>query len=95
MSINHGVISGHLTRDPVSVGNQTPIALMTVASNRNKDRADFIQVKAIGATAEALLNNVEKGDKVTFSYRLESSQYQDQSGQTIYNQDVVIQKAEF
>jgi len=95
MSINHGVISGHLTRDPVSVGKNSPVALMTVASNRNQDRADFIQVKAIGKTAEALLNNVEKGDKVTFSYRLESSQYEDQSGQMVYRQDAVIQKAEF
>jgi single-stranded DNA-binding protein len=95
MSINFGVISGHLTRNPVAVGNETPIALMTVASNRNQEKADFIEVKAIGKIAETLLNNVQKGDKVTFSYRLESSQYPDQSGQMVYRQDVVISKAEF
>jgi single-stranded DNA-binding protein len=96
MSINHGVLSGNLVRDPVSVGRDTPIALMTVASNRNADRVDYIEFKAVGKMAETLLQNVGKGDKVTFSYRLESYQFKDQqTGQNQFRQEAVIQKAEF
>jgi single-stranded DNA-binding protein len=46
--------------------------------------------------AETLLQNVGKGDKVTFSYRLESYQFKDQqTGQNQFRQEAVIQKAEF
>lgn len=96
MSINHGVISGNLVRNPAAFGNETPVALMTVASNRSADRADYIECKAIGKMAENLLQNVGQGSKVTFSYRLESSQFQDrETGQQRYVQEVVITKAEF
>lgn len=96
MSINSGVISGNLVRDPAVFGNETKVALMTVASNRNAEKADYIEVKAIGKLAENLIQNVGQGSKVTFQYRLESSQFPDrQSGEMRYTQEVVVYKAEF
>lgn len=95
MSINTGFVSGNLVRDPKAFGNQTPVALMTVASNVNAERVNYVEVKAIGKLAETLLNNVGQGSKVTFEYRVESSSYEDGAGQRVFKQELIIQKAEF
>ena len=101
--MNIVIIKGRLTKDvKMSYVGQSQMAKaqFTVAVDRpvrqgEEKKADFIQVTVWGKQAENCDKYVGKGCKVTVQGRLQTGQYQDKDGKTVYTQDVVAEKVEF
>lgn len=98
--MNQVQIIGRLTKDvelSYTSQSQTAKTLCTVAVNRlgKKDEADFISVKVFGNTAEALSKYCKKGSLIGVVGRIETSQYKNNEGQTIYRTDVVANNIDF
>lgn len=97
--MNTVILSGRLTKDPEIRHSQTdnePIAVFTLAVQRNKETADFINCKAFKKTAEIIEKfNPGKGDKLTLEGRIVTGSYEKQDGTKVYTTDVVANTIEF
>ncbi len=75
---------GRLTRDPegVETDNGTKIANLAIAVNRRDREADpvYVEVKAFGAQAEAIVAHKRRGDEVAVEGRLELDRWEAQDG---------------
>ena len=101
--MNTVTISGRLTRDPEASTTQTGIAktTFTLAVNRRKSRdqeeaeADFIRCVAWRSTAEYAEKYMHKGDKVGVTGQIQTRNYQDNDGKTVWITEVIARDIVF
>ncbi len=105
--MNKAILTGRLTKDPVirySQGdNSLCIANFTLAVDRrwsknqeaNGATADFINCVAFGKTGEFAEKYAKKGMKFDVVGRIQTRNYQNKDGQTVYVTEVVIEDMEF
>ena len=102
--MNKVILTGRLTKDPTvrySQGdNPSCVANFTLAVNRkyskdNEQTADFINCVAFGKTGEFAEKYAKKGMKFDVAGRIQTRNYQNKEGQTVYVTEVVIEDMEF
>ena len=100
--INKVILIGRLTRDPElrKTQNGTSTCSFTVAVNRNKQvdgqpDADFVSCVAWNKSAENICTFLHKGSLVAVEGRIQTRNYQNQSGQTVYVTEVVASSVQF
>jgi single-strand DNA-binding protein len=99
MSLNKAMIIGNLGRDPEMryTPNGQPVTQFTVAVNRNykdasgdwQEETEWFRVVAWGPLAERTAEYLRKGRKVYVEGRLQTRQWEDQSGQKRYTTELV------
>lgn len=101
MSLNKVMIIGNLGRDPEM--RYTPsgqaVTQFTVAVNRNykdgqgewQEETEWFRIVAWAQLAERTAENLRKGRKVYVEGRLQTRQWEDQSGQKRYTTEVIAQ----
>lgn len=108
--INSAVITGRLTRDPELryLQSGTGVCNITLAVDKglSKDKqeemkaqgkptADFINVVVWGKLAETVANYTSKGQMIGVQGRIQSGQYQDKDGKTVYTTDINAYQVQF
>lgn len=101
--INNTVLTGRLTRDPElkQTGNGIAVVNFTLAVNRTfknangEQEADFIMCQAWRGTAEAVANYLKKGSLIGVEGRIQTRNYEDTDGKTIYITEVVVDNLTF
>ena len=99
MSLNKAMIIGNLGRDPEMryTPSGQPVTQFTVAVNRNfkgqdgnwQEETEWFRVVAWGPLAERTAEYLRKGRKVYVEGRLQTRQWEDQSGQKRYTTELV------
>ena len=97
--INNVTIVGRLTRNPELNKTQTGTSVtnFTLAANRrfgNTEQADFINCVAWKHSAEFLYKYMRKGNLIGVVGRIQSRTYDDDTGRTIYVQEVVAEQVQ-
>jgi single-strand DNA-binding protein len=99
MSLNKCMIIGNLGRDPEM--RYTPsgqaVTQFTVATNRNyrdqqgewQKETEWFRVVVWGPQAERAAENLRKGNKVYIEGRIQTRQWEDQTGQKRYTTELV------
>ena len=103
LNLNKVVLAGRLTSDPELKTTQSGVSVtsFTVAVNRRFQRegaeqqADFISCTAWRQTAEFITKYFVKGSSICVTGSIQTRKWQDQSGQTRYGTDVVVDEALF
>ena len=90
--MNKVILIGRLTRDPE---DHDTFCKYTIAVDRYKEGADFINCVAFGKSADFAKNYLSKGTKVAVTGRIQTGSYKNKEGQTVYTTDVVIETQEF
>lgn len=101
--INTVALTGRLTRDPELnyTGNGIAVVNFRLAVNRsfknaNGEReADFINCQGWRKTAEIIAENLNKGSLIGVEGRIQTRNYQDNDGKTIYITEVVVDNLTF
>ena len=101
--LNQVVLVGRLTEDPTLINtvNGKKVSSITLAVQRtfkNQDgiyEADFIRCTLWNAVAASTSEYCHKGDIVGIKGRIQTSNYKDESGNTIYTTDVIAEKVTF
>ena len=105
--MNSVILVGRLTRDPEVryTASQLAIARFSVAVNRpvsrgnsqdaNQPTADFINVVALGKTAETIERFFTKGKWIGVQGRLQNDNYTNKDGVTVYSYEVFADRIEF
>lgn len=96
--MNKVEILGNIGKEPniIKIGDKT-VASFSVAANRSyttpqgeeRHYTDWTNVVAWGSLAEAVGNELQKGDRVFVEGRLSKRSYEDKSGQTHYITEVI------
>lgn len=98
-SVNNVVLSGRLTNDVelrMSQSNKK-VCSFTLAVDKyvnGKQQADFINCVAWERNAEILSEYTSKGSKVNVVGRIQTRNYKNNNGQTIYVTEVLVQQVE-
>lgn len=95
--INRVVLVGRITKDPELRKTQSGLSTVsfTVACNRRftsqgqEPQADFINCVAWRQTADYMANYVKKGALLGVEGRIQTRNYEDQSGKRVYVTEVV------
>ena len=103
--MNKVTLMGRLTRDPnvtQSSGEKaTTIARFTLAVDRrfkkegDQQTADFISCVAFGKSAEFADKYLRQGTKIAVVGHIQTGQFQNKDGQTVYTTDVIVEEMEF
>lgn len=100
--INRAVVVGRLTKDPElrKTKSGKSVVQFNLACNRNKTsegqpEADFINCVAWNKTADTMQQYLHKGDLIGVEGRIQTRNYQDNSGRTIYVTEVIIDSMQF
>lgn len=101
--INIVALTGRLTRDPELRYTNSGIAVVqfilavdrTFTKANGEKEADFIQIVAWRKTAELVANNTKKGSLIGVSGRVQTRNYQDNDGKTVYITEVVMDNLTF
>lgn len=95
--MNVVTLIGRLASDPViREGEKTVMASFRLAVTRpfDKDKADFIQCKAFGKSAEFLGDYKSKGDEIAVSGRIETGSYPKKDGTMAYTTEIICDRVE-
>lgn len=95
--MNSVVLIGRLASDPaIREGAKTKMASFRLAVQRpfEKNKADFIQCKAFGKSAEFLENYKSKGDEIAVTGRIETGSYPKKDGTMAYTTEVICDRVE-
>ncbi|HYU48519.1 MAG TPA: single-stranded DNA-binding protein [Candidatus Limnocylindria bacterium] len=102
MSLNKAMIIGNLGRDPEMryTPNGQSVTQFTVAVNRNfrgsdgewQEETEWFRVVAWGPTGERAAENLRKGVKVYVEGRLQTRNWEDQSGNKRYTTELVADR---
>lgn len=107
LNLNKVVLAGKLTADPELKQTQSGISVLrfTVAVNRRfskstdgqpaQQQADFITCVAWRQTAEFISRYFHKGSSICVTGAIQTQRWQDQSGQTRYSTEVIVDEAMF
>lgn len=99
--MNNVTLIGRLTKDPeVRWNNDLAIGRFILAVNRpprngQDNGADFIRVVVFGKMSENCEKYLGKGSQVGISGRIQTGNYKNDNGETIYTTDVVAERVEF
>lgn len=96
--MNKVMLIGRLTGDPAVRYSQdnAPIARYSLAVDRmKKGEADFINCTAFGKSAEFAEKYLSKGMKIGVTGRIQTGNYKDKDGKTVYTTDVIVETQEF
>ena len=101
MNIFSGI--GRLTRDPELKVSQSNISIVsgTIAINRpfknaqGEREADFIRFVAFRKTGELINEHFNKGDELGVTGRIQTRNYENDSGQRIYVTELVVENITF
>lgn len=95
--MNKVILTGRLTKNPeVKYSqDQTAIARYTLAVDRIKEGADFINCVAFTKAAEFAEKYFKKGTKIVLVGRIQTGSYKNKDGQTVYTTEVVVENQEF
>lgn len=101
--LNHVVVAGRLTSDPVveETENGKKVSSITVAvprSYKNVDGTydtDFIRCTLWGGIAENTCEYCKKGDIIGVKGRIQTSSYETEDGNKKYAMEVVAEKISF
>lgn len=101
--VNKVVFQGRLTKDieVKSTPSGNNVANFTLANNKpyNKDHdhpeSNFINFVAWGKTADFISNYFKKGDQMVVSGRLDSRNWEDQSGSKRVSVSVIVEEVHF
>lgn len=93
---------GRLTKDPELryTNNQKAYATYGLAVNRRfakegEQQADFLNIVAWGKTAEFCKNYFKKGQQIGLSGRVQTRNYEDNSGKRVYITEVIAEEVYF
>lgn len=94
--MNKFIGMGRLTDEPKvsEVSGGKKVARFTLAIDRIKEGADFINVMAWEKKAEAIENYCHKGTKILVEGRIQTGSYE-KDGHKVYTTDVVCDNFEF
>ncbi len=102
MSLNKAMIIGNLGRDPEMryTPNGQSVTQFTVAVNRNfkgsdgewQEETEWFRVVAWGQTGERAAENLRKGVKVYVEGRLQTRNWEDQTGNKRYTTELVADR---
>lgn len=94
--MNSVMLSGRLTRDPQIKSTQkgTKVASYSIAVQRNKDEADFINCISWDKQADIVDKYCHKGDFVIIEGRLSTRSYDAQDGYKVYVTEVISNRVE-
>ena len=103
--MNNVSLIGRLTRDPVqrmanTANGEMEIASFTLAVDRRlkkdgEQSADFIKCTAFGKTAEVINKHCTQGVKIGVNGRIQTGQYTNKDGNTVYTTDVIVEQITF
>lgn len=95
--MNKVLLIGRLTKDAELryTPNGKAVASFTVAVQRNKEEADFINCVAWNKVAENLANYTSKGSLVGVEGSIQTRSYKNNEGKTVYVTEVWAQSVEF
>lgn len=100
--INRVVLVGRLTKSPElrKTQNGTSVCKFTLAVNRRVTGqgqldADFISCVAWNKTADLMLQYLNKGSLIGIEGRLQTGRFTNNSGETIYTCDVMVDSLQF
>lgn len=95
--MNTVVLMGRLTKKPEirTTTDGLSIASYTLAVDRLKGEADFINIKAFGKGADFSEKYLDKGMKIAITGRIQTGSYTNKEGRKIYTFDVVADRQEF
>jgi single-strand DNA-binding protein len=97
--MNQSILIGRLTKDPdlryTPAG--TAVTTFTIAVDRNngKDEADFINIVTWDKRAESVANYCKKGKLVAVAGRIQTRNYEDNTGRKVYVTEVVANEVKF
>lgn len=97
--INNVVLVGRLTAKPELRQTQTGkgVTSFTLACDRQYGRnkeADFISCVAWDKTAEVIVNYTDKGRLIAVDGRIQTRNYKDRDGKTVYVTEVVVNQVQ-
>lgn len=95
--MNVAILMGRLTKKPEirTTTDGLSIASYTLAVDRLKGEADFINIKAFGKGADFAEKYLDKGIKIAVTGRIQTGSYTNKEGRKIYTFDVVAERQEF
>ena len=97
--MNFVALMGRTTKDPeirwTSGENSFCVARFTLAVNRAKEGADFINCEVLGKSAEAMEKYVKKGTKLAVSGSWRTGSYKTKDGKTVYTNECAVNHWEF
>lgn len=102
--MNKVILLGRLTRDvelKTGGANNTSFARFNIAVNRkfkNQDgiyEADFINCVSFGKNAENIAKFFTKGSQIGVTGRIQTGNYKDKDGKTVYTTDVMVDDFDF
>lgn len=101
--MNNVVLIGRLTRDPeirYTANTQMAVATLTIAVDRpakagEEKKADFPRIIVFGRQAENCERYISKGSRIAVQGRIQTGQYKDKDGKTVYTTDVIADRVEF
>ncbi|MBX5315989.1 single-stranded DNA-binding protein [Staphylococcus caprae] len=92
---------GNLVSDPDLRGQNSNVANFRIAVQRpfknkqtNEYETDFITCVAFGKTAEIIVNNFKKGNKIGVTGSIQTGSYE-KDGQRVYTTDVAVNQVTF
>ena len=94
--MNKTFLIGRLTHDPELRTNDKGINItkFTLAVNRMKEGADFINCSAFNKTAEAINKYLHKGNQIAIEGRIQTGSYE-KDGKKVYTTEVVVENITF
>ena len=99
--MNNVVLIGRLTKDPelrYTAGSQMAVTTFNLAIDRvgaKEKTADFIRIKVFGKMAENCEKSLAKGRLCGIQGSIQTGQYKNQAGETVYTTEVVANRVEF
>ena len=101
--MNSIVLIGRLVRDPevrYTSNTQMAVATFTIAVDRpvkagEERKADFPRITVLGRQAENCEKYISKGSRIAVQGRIQTGQYKDKDGKTVYTTDVMANRIEF
>lgn len=98
--MNKVILVGRICRDvETRQSNETSVSRYTLAVdrkfNREQQSADFINCVAFGKQSEFAEKYLRKGMRIAVEGRIQTGNYKNRDGQTVYTTDVVVEAHEF
>jgi len=95
--MNKCILTGNVTKDIElrNMGDGKAVTKFSLAVKRINDVTDFIGCTAFGQTAELLKKCVKKGSRLLIEGRIQTGNYTNAEGKTVYTTDVVVDRLEF
>ena len=99
--MNKVILMGRLTKDvETRYSGEMAVARYSLAVDRKfkkegEQTADFINCVAFGKNGEFAEKYLHKGMKIAVTGRIQTGNYKDKDGKTVYTTDIVVEEHEF